>query len=326
MKARTPSSDPLPNPRHEAFAREVALGRNATQAYINVYGTKNRNSDGLDDSSFVIRHSSFPRRRVASTGGSRLLRRKPIVARIKAIQQAGAAGVALDLREIHDFLTRVVRTPAGDIVPSSDLCTRVKHTRDGTTDVWMPNKLACLRLSAKLQGFLDKPPKCETPEPPQPDAPPILTEERRAILMARRRAAIRDYKEQAEEERLAQEKPPAKRQPADAERRTVEPAPPVWRSGDRNQDRIPQSHAGTPIELPNTSEPAAPKPAPKPGPAIAGPWIPHWRQGQTRNQKLEPSEARQPIQLTQNQLRQTSNLPRSGPRVTPDSSTQIVII
>jgi hypothetical protein len=216
MKRTAPSSDPLPNPRHEAFAREVASGRNATQAYLNVYGTKNRQS-GPDC-------PTSPHRRVASTGGSRLMRRKSIVARIKAFQQAGAAGIALDLREIHDFLTRVVRTPAGDILPSSDLCTRVKHTRDGTTDVWMPNKLACLRLSAKLQGFLDtaRTPKSDPPEQAQRELPPVLTEERRAILIAQRRAAIEEYQKQSNDQRPTREESPPEQPSAVAEHRPTE--------------------------------------------------------------------------------------------------------
>ncbi|HEY3898004.1 MAG TPA: hypothetical protein VGM54_05280 [Chthoniobacter sp.] len=212
------SPDPLSNSRHEAFAREIASGRNATQAYLNVYGTKDRPS-GPSARAARTRH-------VASTGGHRLLRRKSVAARIRALQQTGAAGLALDLQEIHAFLTRVVRTPAGDIVPSSDLCTRVKHLRDGATDVWMPNKLACLRLSAKLQGFLDKssspaptPADPAPPKSPQPDTPPILTEEHRQILIAQRRAII-------QAQRLAEEKHTAEEQNHAEENRRCE-APPV---------------------------------------------------------------------------------------------------
>jgi hypothetical protein len=303
MKDQTSSSDPLPNPRHEAFAREVASGRNVTQAYLNVYSIENRH--------------------VASTGGSRLMRRKCIVARIKAFQQAGAAGVALDLREIHDFLARVVRTPAGHIVPSSDLCTRVKHSRDGATDVWMPNKLACLRLSAKLQGFLDKsnparmtsptgtahpaswnttspsqpPDASATSEPSHSHAPFILTEEQREILMAQRRATIEAYKKQAkEEERLAQQKPPA-----EPEHPTVEKRPSESLTPDNQKPR--QGSMPVRPEPPRQAGPLKPKLSP----AIPGPWIPHWRQEQTPP--------------PQNGAHRTSSF-----RVTPDSSSGIVII
>jgi hypothetical protein len=172
MKSPPPSSDPLPNARHEAFAREIALGRKATQAYANVYGVENR--------------------RVASTAGHRLLRTKSVAARIEVFQEAGADGVAMDLHEIHDFLTRVKRTPAGELVASSDLCARVKHTRDGGTEVWMPNKLACIRLSAKLQGFLSKPAEPRQSPCPEPQDRPILTEEQREILMAKRAAYLEE--------------------------------------------------------------------------------------------------------------------------------------
>ena len=148
------------------------MGRTATQAYAIVYGVENR--------------------RAASSAGHRLLHSKSVAARIKVIQEAGAADVAMDLNEIHDFLTRVKRTGAGEIIPSSDLCTRIKHTRDGNIDVWMPNKLACIRLSARLQGFLSSPAASQSP-PPEPDNFPILTEERRAVLMARHAEALKEF-------------------------------------------------------------------------------------------------------------------------------------
>jgi hypothetical protein len=217
MNQRDTSSEPLPNAQHEAFAREIAYGRNATQAYLNVYGTKNCPS-GSD-------RPSGPDRRAAATGGSRLLRRKPIADRIKAIQEAGAAGVALELREIHAFLARVVRTPAGHVTPASDLCTRVKHTRDGHIDVSMPDKLAAIRLDAKLQGFFDPNHPARNPHPPDqpaPGGPPVLTEERRAVLMAKRRKFVLAQIKADEEARLAEQQ----RQPSPPEAPTDAPRPP----------------------------------------------------------------------------------------------------
>jgi hypothetical protein len=289
VKDTTLSSDPLPNPRHEAFAREIASGRNATQAYRNVYGTENC--------------------RVASTGGHRLLRRKCVAARIKSIQQVGAAGVALNLQEIHDFLTRVVRTPAGQVVPSSDLCTRIKHTRDGATDVWMPDKLACLRLSAKLQGFLDsaspartasaqsaKPTQSDPPKSSPPDTPPILTEERRQILIARRRAAIQAHKKQAEEQPLAAEKETAEEQRRDEE---------------KGRREVPSVHPA-PVQRPVSASPVPPGPT-RPGFTAH----PYFGQAFRNRSNPEPGNAG------------TTNASQQRPsfsRVTPDSSSQIVII
>ncbi|HEY3899519.1 MAG TPA: hypothetical protein VGM54_12940 [Chthoniobacter sp.] len=317
MKDTTPSSDPLSNPRHEAFAREIASGRNATQAYLNVYGTNHRQS-GPDHQSGPSARAACTRR-VASTGGHRLLRRKSVAARIKSIQQSGAAGVALNLREIHAFLTRVVRTPAGDIAPSSDLCTRVKHLRDGATDLWMPDKLACLRLSAKLQGFLDKASparpaspartKSETSEPLPSDPPPILTEERRATLIARRRAAIQASQKQAEEDRISPQKPQVEQSPRVAE----EPAP-------KAQSRNGQT-PGTEHSAPSTNVPSV-QPAP---PNPSAPSTPPAPPVQPRPAHLAwaayPAPQKPPFPPASRHQH-----PPSFFRVTPDRSSGIVII
>ncbi len=244
MTQRDLPSEPLSNAQHEAFAREIASGRNATQAYLNVYGTKNCPS-GSD-------RPSGPDRRAAATGGSRLLRRKPIADRIKAIQEAGAAGVALELREIHAFLARVVRTPAGHVTPSSDLCTRVKHTRDGHIDVSMPDKLAAIRLDAKLQGFFDPnhpARKPNPPEPTEPGGPPVLTEERRAVLMAKRRKFVLAQIKADEEARLAEQQ------------RQSEPSSswqtPSPQEGPKDAPRPPEPAEGPKLQTPN-SDPRSP--------------------------------------------------------------------
>jgi len=265
-------------------------------------------------------------RRVASAGGHRLLRRKSIAARVQAIQQAGAAGVALDLRAIHEFLTRVVRTPAGHVVPSSDLCARVKQTRHGATDVWMPDKLACLRLSAKLQGFLDTARLAQTaspasrscgtqsdqPEPPPPDTPFILTEERWKFLIAQKRAAV-ERRMQAEEDRLAAEKRAAEEK-CRGESPPVLPGPTPSPQAELQRDADGPAIAGGAISRSPRSQvalgtalgsDAPPIPPVRPGPPV-GPQPPAWvgpsgrqpyfgqafrcqAQPETRNQKLEPS-------------------------------------
>ncbi|HEY3899955.1 MAG TPA: hypothetical protein VGM54_15210 [Chthoniobacter sp.] len=317
MKDTAPSSDPLPNSRHEAFAREIAAGRNATQAYLNVYGTKNhRPSDPARPSNPYARAART--RRVASTGGHRLLLRKSIVARVRALQQAGAAVVALNLQEIHAFLTRVVRTPAGEIIPSSDLCTRVKHLRDGATDVWMPNKLACLRLSAKLQGFLDtaspartanpartpaaNPAKSDPSNSSEPDTPPVLTEERRQVLIAQRRAILQARQSQPDEQH--QENPPIEPEHRATEKRpTEEPSP----------DGLKPRTESTPVR-PEPSVPPRPnhpRPAPYFGQAFRRP----------PNPQPQPNpSAGSPVISVPHQH------PPSPSRVNPDSASQIVII
>jgi hypothetical protein len=299
MKRPAPSSDPLPNSRHEAFAREVASGKNATQAYRNAYGTENR--------------------RVASTGGHRLTRRKSIAARIRAIQQAGARTAALDLQEIHDFLTRVVRTPAGQILPSSDLCTRVKHTRDGATDVWMPNKLACLRLSAKLQGFLDTAQTNSQLSTLNPQPPPILTEELREIVMAQRSAALREYDEEqrlAKEERSVAENHPAPEKPRVAEKPSAEEQTPTEQK--RPAEVLP-ARSGQPTQLAPSGQPN-----PSGNPAHLA-WAAY---PISRNSAARPAPTVQPpppIHPASFPPHSHQHSPRFS-RVTPRASSEIVII
>ncbi len=168
MKPPMPSTSPLANPQHEAFAREVVSGRNAAQAYAAVYGVENQ--------------------RVASSAGHRLLRRPCVATRVKSLQEAAAQGVAMDLREILGYLARIVRTPAGAVIPSSDLCVRVKTTPTGP-DTWMPNKLAALQMAARLQGFFQKTATAiDPPEGTSSDGLPSFSHEQHLALIAAKRA------------------------------------------------------------------------------------------------------------------------------------------
>jgi hypothetical protein len=165
-----PTSPPLPNPRHEAFAQAVASGQSATDAYVTVYGQGRRDS--------------------AANTGSRLRKDPAVAARIAALQSAAAQNVTIDLQKILGFLDRVIFTPIVEVTASSDLCHRKKATAHGD-DLAMPDKLAAAALAARLLGFLRAPATLRPPPMPL-SAPPsnVLTEEERLILIAQKRAAM----------------------------------------------------------------------------------------------------------------------------------------
>jgi hypothetical protein len=177
--AQPPQSGPLPNPRHEAFAQAIASSQSAAAAYAGTYGQT--------------------RRHAAAVGGSRLLQKPAVLARVRALQSAAAQDVAADLRHLLHYLARVINTPISEVTASSDLCLRRKDTAHGE-ELAMPDKLTAVALAAKLQGFF----RSDASPHPQPAPPPpprnILTEEERLILIAQKRAASLAESEEDDEE------------------------------------------------------------------------------------------------------------------------------
>jgi len=100
------ASEPLPNPRHEAFAQQVASGNNATAAYRG--GGARVKRWQANGRAVAIYEGASPE--VAAPAGCRLLRRPPIQARIRSLQKAAAQGVVISLNEMLEYLTRVIRT------------------------------------------------------------------------------------------------------------------------------------------------------------------------------------------------------------------------
>jgi hypothetical protein len=127
-------SEPLANPKHEAFAFLQATGRTAGEAYQAVF------------------HSE--RLSTAQSNSARLRARPEVIARIRHLQSEAATTTVMNLREILEFLTRVKRTPIGEIDAGSDLVRRFLIRPDGTKSVSMLDKRACVELAARLQGFL----------------------------------------------------------------------------------------------------------------------------------------------------------------------------
>jgi hypothetical protein len=133
-RKRPPASaaQPLQNPRHEAFARLIASGRNGRQAYGEVYQAP---------------------RECARANAVKLRARPEIDARIRRLQIEAVSGSIMNLREILEFLTKVKRTAPADLKIDSELVERL-DCRRARPELRMPSKLACVELAARLLGYL----------------------------------------------------------------------------------------------------------------------------------------------------------------------------
>lgn len=131
-------TDPLPNPRHEAFAFLVAGGASAAEAYRKA-GFK----------------AAGP---TAQTKGPKLARQDHIRVRVADLQRKAqeaakereAEGV-LTLAEVHRFLARTVRTPVGQVTSDSDLAQEVT-VDEKSMKVKMPDKLRAIAMWKDLAG------------------------------------------------------------------------------------------------------------------------------------------------------------------------------
>lgn len=129
-------TDPLPNPRHEAFAFLVAGGASAAEAYRKA-GFKCSNATAQTNGPALSREAHM-RLRIAD------LKRK---AQERA-KEREADGV-LTLAEKRLFLARVLRTPVGQVTADSDLAQEVT-VDEKSMKVKMPDKLRALALDNDL--------------------------------------------------------------------------------------------------------------------------------------------------------------------------------
>jgi len=159
----------LPNQRHERFAQLVAKGDSGGAAYRAIYGAKGASS-----------HAA----------ASRLLRIAKVSARIADIQRAAVGDSVMSLLEKRQFLALIVRTPIGQIDENSPLCQWFRRTtgRRPTFSIRMPDKLQAIMLDARLAGELKG--NTVTVHATAAAGGDVLTEERRAELMALKRASV----------------------------------------------------------------------------------------------------------------------------------------
>lgn len=146
----------LNNPRRERFAQRVAEAGNASAAYRSTYG-----SDG----------------RSAEVGGSRLLRNAEVRGRVQELQGETAKAAVMTLEEQRLLLAAIAR---GEHL-NAKICDRIR----------------AIELDAKLAGFFasadgsaNQVVVFNSPTNFENRRGIILTEERRAELMKKKREAI----------------------------------------------------------------------------------------------------------------------------------------
>lgn len=128
------------NPRQQKFAELMAAGQTAKAAYF----------------------EAFPRCRSEKTAeaeGSRLSKNPKVMEMIEAIQWETTDTLKSELiaskKELAEFLTEVIRTPAGTIDEEHKLCQSFKFTK-GERSLKIPDKIKAAERLSKLMGY-DKP-------------------------------------------------------------------------------------------------------------------------------------------------------------------------
>lgn len=126
----------LTNAKHEAFARAVASGEAASDAYRQHVGKGSAKAESV------------------WMAASRLRQNDKVEMRIRELRESldDSADWAMGKRELMAFLARAIRTPLSAIDMQSDLCQEAIQT-DGSVRIKSISKLdACDKL-AKLHGW-----------------------------------------------------------------------------------------------------------------------------------------------------------------------------
>jgi hypothetical protein len=132
LAARPPLND-----RQKAFAAEYLRTKDAIKSYLKIY--PGSTLEGAQSSAYRLR-DDVRVQEIIQSAGEQLL-----------------DGAVLSLAEMQSYLSKVVKTPGGQVHRDHILCNGVKHTEHGV-DVKMPDKLAAITLAAKLSGLLKEQP------------------------------------------------------------------------------------------------------------------------------------------------------------------------
>lgn len=155
------------NARQEAFCRLVVLLEPATTAYRKAYKANQKTAEAC---------------------ASRLMENAKIAARIKELQDLGAAKTVLSLQDANKFCLDIIQAKIGEIDERSPLCQSYKIT-DKSTEYKMPDKLRAAELTMKLQGKLSEKLRVEH----SGDIHITVTEEKRIEILGK----IRDVRLEA---------------------------------------------------------------------------------------------------------------------------------
>lgn len=131
---------PLRNSRHEAFARSIARGISATEAYQKVYKCKTT---------------------AAGQNGYKLLKNAQIVARIDHLKAITTSKSILSVIEIREYHADLLRCSVANLPTDSPLITRIKRRKVSEEDaggiieeIWVADKLKAAETELKLMGAL----------------------------------------------------------------------------------------------------------------------------------------------------------------------------
>jgi phage terminase small subunit len=149
----------LKNARHEKFARLVADGAQKGEAYKKVFPGARK-----------------WKRQSVWVKSCCLSKRPEVAERIKELQTIEADKTIASKTELAQFMTRIVRTPIGEVNEDSDLAQeKTTRTIPGKEDdtvvekIRMPDKLGAAERLSKLMGY-DEPEKSESTVKFTPDA------------------------------------------------------------------------------------------------------------------------------------------------------------
>lgn len=161
----------LENQFHEKFAQLIFEGKTAVEAYRTTMGEGKAGE---------------------RTVGSRWFARVDVKARVAELTERAAKGRVLTKRDEMEFLTQVIMTPVGDLTQNSHLCQSYSKDGDKLT-VKMPDKMRAIEILAKMKGEFPAVEQLAPPAPPvnvNVNVSNVMSEDRRASLMEKKRAAI----------------------------------------------------------------------------------------------------------------------------------------
>ena len=119
--------------RHEAFARMLVEGRSQADAYRELFPTSRR----WKANSVHVKASKLAAK---------------VRPRVTELQREGVSRAILTRNELAEYLSRVIRTPVGEVGPDSPLVQEYSADKTGYR-VRMVNKIAAFSSLAKLMGW-----------------------------------------------------------------------------------------------------------------------------------------------------------------------------
>lgn len=89
------------------------------------------------------------------TAVARLMRDEAVQHEISRLNERADVSAVAQRQEVLEFLTRVLRTPVGEVDERSDLCGEVTYLKDGTSKVKMIGKLDAMKELNRMMGYYE---------------------------------------------------------------------------------------------------------------------------------------------------------------------------